>query len=177
MPLIYITGIPGTGKSSVREELLRRGHKAYGGAEDSIAAFYNNETGERVEGWIQAKDRTAKWKAKYTWKIARETAEELKEQAKNEPVFLCAVTRNDVSELWDLFDIVIALTIDEETLKQRLAARTNNDVGKTPDELQAILKRQQTASEDYEKLGAILVDATKPLDEVVDAIIKNGFHA
>lgn len=174
MPLIYITGIPGAGKSSVREELLRRGYKVYGGAEDNIAAFYDIETGEKTEGWVDAKDRTTEWKAKHTWKIARETAQRLKEQAKNEPIFLCAVTRNDVSELWDLFDKVIALTIDEETLKQRLASRTNNDVGKTPDELQIILKRQQTASEDYAKLGATLVDATQPLEKVVDDIIEEA---
>lgn len=171
MPLIYVTGVPGAGKSSVREELLRRGYKAYGGVEDDIAAFYNNETGERVEGWVEAKDRTTEWKAKHAWKITHETAEELKEQAKNELIFLCAVTRNDVSELWDLFDKVIALTIDEATLKQRLASRTNNDIGKTPDELQDILKHQQTASEDYKKLGATLVEASRPIDEVVDEII------
>lgn len=76
-----------------------------------------------------------------------------------------------MSELWDLFDIVIALTIDKETLKQRLASRTNNDVGKAPDELQTILKRQQTASEDYKKLGAVLVDATRPIATVVDEIV------
>ena len=73
MPLIYITGLPGTGKSAVRQELLRRGHKAYGGAEDAIAAFYNSETGQRYDGWVEAKDRTATWKAKHTWKIPRDT--------------------------------------------------------------------------------------------------------
>jgi len=177
MSLIYITGIPGTGKSSVREELLRRGYKAYGGAEDNIAAFYNNDTGQRLEGWIEAKDRTSEWKAKHTWKITRETVQKLKEQAKNEPIFLCAITRNDVSELWDLFDTVIALTIDEETLRQRLASRTNNDVGKTPDELQVILKRQQTASEDYKKFGAVMVDATQPIERVVEQILAEVNHA
>lgn len=171
MPLIYITGVPGTGKSTVRQELLRRGYEAYGGAEDNIAAFYNKETGERLEGWVEAKDRTPVWKAKHTWKIARETAEVLKEKAKDKPVFLCAVTYNDTNELWGLFDHAIALTIDEETLKQRLTTRTNNDVGKTLQEFNDILERQKTAKQKYEALGAKTVDATQPIEKVVDEIV------
>jgi dephospho-CoA kinase len=172
MPLIYITGIPGTGKSTVRLELLRRGYEAYGGAEDNIAAFYDNETGQRLDGWVEAKDRTPEWTATHTWKIARQTIEELKDQAKDKPIFLCAVTHNDTDELWDLFDKTIALTIDEATLKHRLATRTNNDVGKSPDELQSILLRQKVARERYEGIGAIVVDATQPVDRVVDEIIE-----
>lgn len=172
MSLIYITGIPGTGKSTIRQELLRRSYKAYGGAEDGIAAFYNNATGEKLEGWVEAKARTSAWRANHTWKIDRQTVEKLKEEAKNKLVFLCAVTRNDVNELWDLFDKVIALTIDAKTLLQRLANRTNNDVGKTADELESILKKQKSSSEDYEKLGARLVDASQPLGVVVDNILR-----
>jgi broad-specificity NMP kinase len=171
MSLIYITGIPGTGKSTVRQKLLRQGHIAYGGAEDSIAAFYNNETGQRLEGWVEAKDRNLEWKSKYTWKIARETIEQLKNRAKDKTIFLCAATRNDVDELWDLFDTVIALTIDEETLRHRLGTRTNNDVGKTQDELQSILERQKLARQRYESLGATIVDGTQPIEKVVDEIV------
>jgi dephospho-CoA kinase len=171
MSLIYITGVPGAGKSTVRQELLRRGYTVYGGAEDNIAAFYNNETGERLEGWVEAKDRTPEWKARYTWKIMRETVERLKQQAKNEIIFLCAVTRNDVDELWDLFDIVIALTIDGQTLRYRLGTRTNNDVGKTQDELQSIIKRQKAAEESYRRLGAAIIDGRSSINKVVDEIV------
>ncbi len=177
MPLIYITGIPGSGKSTARQELLRRGYVAYGGAEDTIAAFYDNQTGRRLEGWVEAKDRTPEWKAKYTWKIARETIEQLKKRAEDKTIFLCAVARNDVDELWDLFDTVIALTIDEETLQHRLATRANNDVGKTPDELQHILEQQKLARQRYERLGAAIVDGTQPIEKVVDEIVVISKHS
>lgn len=173
MPLIYITGISGSGKSTVRQELLHRGFKAYGGAEDKIAAFYNNETGKKLGGWVEAKNRTPEWRLKYSWKIDRRTIQELKKEAESEPIFLCAITRNDIAELWDLFDHVFALTLDEETLKHRLATRINNDVGKNPHELATLLQWQQTAAEEYQKLGATLIDATRPLQEVVDEIVQN----
>lgn len=171
MALIYITGIPGAGKSTIRQELLCRGYEAYGGAEDGIAAFYNNKTGAKISGWVEATDRTPEWSAQHAWKINRLAVKELKDRAKNKAVFLCAVRRNDVDELWDLFDKVIALVIDKETLQQRLATRTNNDVGKTPTELTNILERQRTSQEKYEKLGAIIIDATQPVEQVVDKVI------
>jgi len=130
MTLIYITGVPGTGKSTVRQELLQRGYIALGGAEDHLAAFYDNRTGDRIGRWIPVHERTPEWSAKHTWKITRDTLEKLKASDPNNLVFVCATTANDVTELWDLFDKKIALTIDEVTLRHRLATRTNNDVGK-----------------------------------------------
>ncbi|HET6746919.1 MAG TPA: AAA family ATPase [Candidatus Saccharimonadales bacterium] len=171
MSLIYITGMPSSGKSTVRHELQRKGFTAYGGAEDGLAAFFNNETGERIN-WVESSNRTAEWNEHHTWKIPRKTIEEIKQNSEDKPVFLCAVTRNDKDELWDLFDKVIALTIDEDTLKHRLATRTNNDVGKSKHELEILIERQKTAKVEYEKLGAYLVNATQPIDQVVEDIIK-----
>lgn len=173
MSLIYITGMPSSGKSTIRQELQRKGFVAYGGAEDGLAAFFNNETGERTD-WVKSSDRTSEWNKHHTWKIPRKTIEELRQNSEGKTVFLCAVTRNDKDELWDLFDTVIALTINEDTLKHRLATRTNNDVGKSKHELEVLIERQKTAKAEYEKLGAYLVDATRPIDQVVEEIINSS---
>ncbi len=170
MALIYITGMPSSGKSTIREKLLQKGFTAYGGAEDKLAAFYNNQTDDRVE-WVKAEDRTPEWNRQHTWKIPRKTIEELKHLNKDDVAFLCAVTRNDKTELWDLFDRVIALTIDEETLKYRLATRANNDVGKSEHELRILIERQKTAEDEYRQLGAHLIDATQPVDKVLQDIL------
>jgi dephospho-CoA kinase len=171
MSLIYITGMPGSGKSTIRQALQRKGFVAYGGAEDGLAAFFDNKTGERTD-WVASSDRTPEWSRRHTWKIPRRTIEEIKQNNEGKPTFICAVTRNDKDELWDLFDKVIALTIDEDTLKHRLANRTNNDVGKSKHELEVLIERQKTAKAEYKKLGAHLVDATQPIDQVVKEIIK-----
>lgn len=174
MPLIYITGIPGSGKSTVRNELLSLGYEVYGGAEDNLATFYNVNTGERVDGWVPSNKRTEEWNSQHTWKIPRETIQELKDTSKGKTIFLCAVTKNDKSELWDLFDLVIALTINEETLRSRLLTRTNNDVGKTEHELQVLVERQNGIAEGYENLGATLVDATQSIENVVSEVLKRA---
>ncbi len=170
MPLVYITGVPGSGKLTVREAFLRRGQTALGGVEDKVAAFYNNTTGKRID-WMPIDKRTPEWSAEHTWKIARVTIEKLKASAGGDLIFVCATTANDTTELWDLFDEVIALIIDEATLRHRLATRTNNDVGKSPSELAAIVKRQQTAQQMYQEFGTVIVDSTQPIDAVVDEII------
>lgn len=172
MPLVYITGISASGKSSVCKELKRRGYEAYDADKDGVAFFYNNETGKAITKKIAPKDRTPEWRAKHTWKAKREDVKKLAREAKDKLIFLCGVTSNDADELWDLFDQVFALTIDEATLRHRVTSRTNNDFGKNPNELADLLRWQRTASEGYKKLGAILIDAAKPLDEVADEILK-----
>lgn len=44
MPLIYITGVSGTGKSTVWAELKNRGIEAYDVDEDGLARWQNNKT-------------------------------------------------------------------------------------------------------------------------------------
>src|SRR5437899_9781387 len=66
MPLIYITGVSGSGKSAVRVELVKRGYKAFDTDEDRIAAFYNNETGGIVDKPKNAQDRSPEWYAHHT---------------------------------------------------------------------------------------------------------------
>jgi adenylate kinase family enzyme len=172
MALIYITGIAGSGKSTVRQELLRRGYKVYGGAEDGIAAFFNNDSGKRVERLVPAKERTPEWLSIHSWRIPLAVITKLRLLAKDEPVYVCAYTSNDKSELWGLFDKIFALTTDKETIKYRITNRTNNDVGKTSNELKDILNQQKTAEEEYQKLGAIIIDAKQPITRVVDEILE-----
>lgn len=177
MPLIYITGISGSGKSSVCMELTKRGYTAYDTDEDGIAYFYHNETNQPVTERMSHEERTPEWRSQHTWKALRETVEKLADQAKDKPVFLCGVTNNDADELWDLFSQVFALTMDETTLKQRITERTNNDFGKNPHEFADLLRWQQTATEDYKKLGAILIDATQPIEDVANEILVQVSHA
>lgn len=63
------------------------------------------------------------------------------------------------------------LTIDEETLRHRIATRTTNDFGKTTAELGLILKWHKILEQDNRHYGAVMIDATRPLDEVVDDIV------
>lgn len=173
MSLIYVTGVAGAGKSTVRIELQRRGLEAYGTDEDSLAAFYNNTTGASVGSEVPPEIRTEAWRHEHTWKVPPEKIEKLAEQAKNMPIFLCGVVSNE-SEFWGMFSHIFALTIDEPTLIQRLRDRPNNNFGKLDHELRDVLEWQQGAAEGYRRSGAILIDATRPIDTVVDDILERS---
>ncbi len=71
------------------------------------------------------------------------------------------------------FQKVFTLRIDDETLKERLMNRTNNDYGKHPEELARQLEWNKKVVEDSGYRQNILIDATQPLDKVVDNILRH----
>jgi len=71
------------------------------------------------------------------------------------------------------FEKVFTLHIDNETLKHRLSNRTNNDFGKKPDELALQLEWNKGAIKYSKERGTVLIDATRPIEIVVDEIIEH----
>ena len=137
--------------------IKKRGYKAIEGDEE-LAYYGDPKTGEPSEkspmNWIWHKEKTNK---------------HLQSEG-IEPVFICggAMNQNDfIHHFKKIFVIIIA----DETLKQSLADRTNNDFGKHPDELALQLEWNAGALRNAEQKGAVIIDATKPVEEVVDEIL------
>jgi thymidylate kinase len=65
---------------------------------------------------------------------------------------------------------VVALVIDVDTLKRRVANREDS-FGKLPEELERILRWHNNYEDSYRQFGALIVDATRPAEEVVDLIL------
>lgn len=171
MSLVYITGISGSGKSAVLKELQSRGFEAYGTDEDGVSAFFDNETNEILnDPPATSEQRTPEWRSHFTWKMRKDRVEELKNSAKDKDIYLLGVAANE-GEVWDFFDVVMALVIDDETLKQRIAHRTDNDFGKSEHELKQIMDWQHNTNEAYAKFGHIIIDATQPISKVTDDIL------
>jgi hypothetical protein len=57
-------------------------------------------------------------------------------------------------------------------LRRRLTSRTDNGYGKTADELDGILSANETWAAMYADRGAVVVDAARPLEQVVDDVIR-----
>lgn len=159
MKKIYlIEGISGTGKTTVCQELQKRGYKAIEADED-VAHYADPKTGlptnEKVpDNWIWNKD-------KFDKSIQQEG---------DAPVFICGGAMNQ-EDFKHHFAKVFTLHIDDETLKYRLANRTNNDFGKHPDELALQLEWNKGAIKYSKERGTTLIDATKPVSDVVDEIL------
>jgi len=171
MSLIYVTGIAGAGKSEVFKELKKRGYEAHEG-DDNLSSFYNNETGEVVERPQASSERTKEWRKHHTWMMSKDKLLELKDTAKEKPVFVCGVASNE-DEYIDVFDKVFALDIDTETMKHRINTRTSGDFGKSTHEMKTLLEWQETTADYYQKVGAHVIDATKPVTSVVDEIVSS----
>jgi hypothetical protein len=110
------------------------------------------------------------WLDRYGWLIVRERVETLAAESRGRIAFLCGSAENEADVL-DLFDLIVCLVIDEATLRHRLATRTTNTFGRHPEELAAALQWNPRMPALYGSFGATILDASRPLTEVVDGVV------
>lgn len=167
MSLILITGLPGTGKSTVCAELKARSIEAYDGDEDELAHWFD-ANGKPVPKADEV--RTPEFVAAHTRDIARQTIKDLVEQAKDKQIFLCGDPENE-DELSPLFTKKFALVLDETIRQHRLDTRTNNDWGKLPHEREYDRAHIDKAYRRYQTPGYSTIDSNQPVANIVDLII------
>jgi len=170
--LVAVCGIPGAGKSTVCAQLKRLGCDAWDTDVDQLAGWRDRISKVPVPDPADWHDPVATALLEYT--VARECVLELRTRAFEHTVYLCGMA-GDESAFWDLLDLVICLTVDDATLRYRLATRTTNGYGKASHERDAILSANRTWNwEPYRAHGAVTIDASRPLDDVVSAVIEHA---
>lgn len=153
---VLVEGVSGTGKTAVCHELGRRGFHAVNGDRE-LAYQGDPATGEPTD--------TASHEH-HLWDVARVRALVADDR---EPVtFFCGGSRN-FAQFIDLFDDVVVLDVDRETLARRLDRRGPDEWGSNPSERALVLRLHETG-EDVPRNGTV-VDATRPLSDVVDEIL------
>jgi hypothetical protein len=168
VPLIWVTGNSGVGKSTVQRALTSRGELAIEADWEGYSQWVHRTSGQVVNdspypvppGWLE----------RFAWRISRSRVEELSARANPQTTFLCGSAEND-AEVRDLFDLLVCLVVDNETLRRRLRTRTTNAFGRNPDEIAAALAANDHAESTYRRLGAIIIDGTRPLVDVTDATL------
>lgn len=173
MPLVYVTGISGAGKSAVLRELRRRGYEAFGVDEDGYGRWLDRRTGQTRPYPAENKALDPhEWYAAHDWVLDVNKIADLKKRVDRDAalVFLCGVAAGD-AEAWEYFDVVCALAIDEATIRARIDLRDDNWYGTRPQELDQVLAWNVGYADRYRGFGAVIVDATEPLPVVVDAVI------
>jgi broad-specificity NMP kinase len=153
-----IEGGSGTGKSTVWEELLKRGYKAINGDRE-LAYKGDPETGKTVEG--------AGFES-HIWDVDKVRG--MVDNKEDEVAFFCGGSRN-FYKFVNLFDKVFVLNVDSETLKKRLESREVDDWGGNDQQKEFILHLH--ASNDTVPKGSI-IDTARPINEVVDAILEGA---
>ncbi len=162
-----IEGVSGTGKTTVAEELQRRGHDVIHG--DRELAFVGDpETGKPVELPVDLSPADAvAWLNKH-WIWPEGKVRSLIADQRRAITFFCGASRNH-RRFADLFDAVFVLDVDPATLKARLATRPADEFGGRPVERQLIARLHAT-KEDLPERG-VTIDATAPVHRVVDEIL------
>ncbi len=172
---ILLTGIAGTGKSTIVKALSERGIAAIDLHDVPDLFFWQNKvTKEKIEytpgrpkEWFESVDRLCdigKLKeilGQYTDIVAAGTT-----SGSNQKEFL------------SVFDKIILLQADPATLIQRMQTRTNKSgYGKSKGEQEDNIEWQKEYDPLLLSLGAIPVDTKGNLDDVVNKIIELTQHA
>ena len=154
---VLVTGISGAGKSSALAELARRGYRVVD----------TDDPGWReYRPYPQAID--ALHRGEYHWDEDRMTA--LLDANDGRSLFVGGGARNQ-SSFYDRFDAVVLLTAPADVLLDRVARRTSNPYGKTALEAAEILADLREIEPELKAACTHEVDASRPLDEVVDELI------
>jgi len=154
MKKVYITGVPGIGKSTVAEELNKRGVFAFDiDFVEGLSAWRNKKTNEVVIGDVEY---TAQWLAEHDWIC---NVEKLKEALKQDKEIIVAVGISaNQAEYLDLFDKVFLLQCSEKTFLDRMAARKDGTAfGKSLVERQYVLNFYKDFEQKLVADGAIEV--------------------
>ncbi|NJM82713.1 MAG: AAA family ATPase [Tabrizicola sp.] len=162
-----IEGVSGSGKTSVAEELQRRGYQVVHG--DRALAYKGDPVtgkplGDSVE--VQGAASVAFSHKHHLWDVEKVRALTL--DTRHPMTFFCGGSRN-FHQFVHLFDGVFVLEVDLDTLMRRLAKRPPDEFGGVPAE-RALIARLHATKEDLPP-NAMTIDATAALVSVVDAIL------
>jgi dephospho-CoA kinase len=149
MRRVLLTGMSGTGKSTVVHALLARGHRAV----------------DTDDGWtVPLPDGRQSWDEAAIEALLDEPAELL---------FVAGCEENQV-HFHPRFDAIVLLSAPVGVLAERLASRDTNPFGKDPDELVRILTDVREVEPLLRRAATHEIDTTQPLDDVVAEVERIG---
>jgi broad-specificity NMP kinase len=158
---VLITGMPGTGKSSVVAALAARGHKAVDLDEPEFS-----EVVDVTDGSLTGLGSGFDW----VWREDRIHALLTGEDAGALFVSGCAPNQG---KFYARFDHIVLLTAPPAVIADRLRTRTNNPFGKDPDQLARTLQLREEVEPLLRRGAELEVDTTAPLNEVIATILRH----
>lgn len=172
MSLFWITGSAGTGKSTVCSALKEKGYIAYDVDNDGLARWTNLENGfVHPKSSVKKEHRTAEFIKTHGWFVPKSTIEAINKESDGKLGFICGALDN-YEESKDLFNGIIALYVDEDTIKDRFSSRSSREWGTQAHEVKQTIDRHQTIYDTWKSMGAIIVNSSLPMDEEIDQILQ-----
>lgn len=148
MRRVLITGMSGTGKSSLIASLAALGYKAV----------------DTDDGWCEPQpDGRQRW---------REDAIQALLATEDADVLFVAGCEENQVKFHSRFDHIVLLSAPADVLTGRLATRTNNPFGKSPEEFRRFLADLREAEPRLRAIADCEIDTSGPLPEVVRAVLR-----
>ena len=159
MKRVLLTGMSGTGKSTVIKALVARGYKAVDADEDGLSELVAVPEDE-LTGLESGQD--------WVWNEARIDALLAADDA--DFLFLSGCSPNQ-GKFYPRFDHVILLSASVDVIVERLTTRTTNPYGKRPEEVARTLQLKQTVEPLLRRGAGHEIDTSAPLDQVVATVL------
>jgi dephospho-CoA kinase len=154
MKRVLVTGMSGTGKSTIIQELQRRGYKA-------IDTDWDSEweeppaTPSDGPGWL--------WREAQIGKLL---------DAEDADVLFVGACVENQARFYQRFDHIVLLSASTRLTRERLARRTTNPYGQLPGEMDEVLRFKATIEPRLRRSATVEIDTGQPLRQVVDAIVR-----
>jgi shikimate kinase len=157
---VLITGMSGTGKSTVIAALSARGYRAVDADEDGLSELVSVPVDEPTgldpgQEWVWREDRI----------------QHLLASDDGDVMFLGGCAPNQ-GTFYPQFDHVILLSAPAAVIAHRLATRTTNPYGKRPEDIARTLALMETIEPLLRRGADHEIDTTRPLHEVITEILR-----
>jgi uncharacterized protein YndB with AHSA1/START domain/shikimate kinase len=163
MKRVLLTGMSGTGKSTLVRAFTARGYKAVDADSDEWSEWVDyvatsGEVGSPVE-------------PNRDWMWREERMQDLLAREDTHTLFVSGCAQNMV-KFYPRFDHIILLSAPAAVIVERLTTRTSNAYGKHPDEMARVLSLIQTVEPLLRSAAEHEVDTSAPLGQVVETILR-----
>ncbi len=159
MQRVLLTGMSGTGKSTLIAALAARGYKAVDTDSDAWSEWVRG-IDDGPDGQIAALD--------WVW---REDCIQRLLATEDADVLFVSGCKSNQGKFYPQFDRIVLLSAPAEVIVERLATRTNNPYGKDPDELAQVLWYLQTVEPLLRRGASLEIDTTAPLAQIIDTVL------
>ena len=160
MKRILITGMSGTGKSTLISELAVRGYNAV----DLDTSAWSEWVEADSVADPESPDSTVEPDRDWVWREDR--VQDLLSREGTDVLFVSGCAEN-MAKFYPQFDHIILLSAPPNLIVERLASRTTNTYGKRPEEAARVLGLIQSIEPRLRKIATHEIDTSLPLEQVV----------